>query len=500
MIETQESPSLQADLGYILDTSVKKTIFGGLVEIARKPSRLVSDVKTEYYLTYHQKKPDEMKTPKRKKQVKRYIGDEILQVIRFSEVTIDPHLLLCITDFEVGGTKHSKEFLQNEGFIPVERFIGDKNPKWIIIGAGSTAMIQEGESFNDKYLIIPGKINFRFYDRYGLHRYSHRLSTPMEFLKKHPKLRKMARENNVEPTILTAEKILVLERIDTSWGDISRTFFKALRGHRDIGLTLGGAYLFNLGIGIQQGTIISPILHMLDSFGLLVAITWIMQYIYPNIVYSTSVITSAVRFDRIKSAEKDEIVERATINIEFKKVLRNAAVFSMMSSALLIVIFPGFFVGSFLSIPLVRVFIAIVYILSAFFRDWPINYEQDALFRILKRSLSDDSDLYASILKINALASSGEIIFNFAGIAIGWIAMSVSKDLGITLSILGAIAAIAKLLYPYYGEDYSIAFFSTSVPFYSSEHEIVERATINIELKKVLRNAAVYSMMSSALL
>ena len=78
----------------------------------------------------------------------------------------------------------------------------------------------------------------------------------------------MARENNVETTILISEKMLVLERIDTNWGDIWKIFFKSMKKHKDISLTLTGGFFFNLGIGFQQGAIINPILNMMDKFGI----------------------------------------------------------------------------------------------------------------------------------------------------------------------------------------------------------------------------------------
>jgi hypothetical protein len=480
LIETKESPSLESDLSYILATSKKTSFFDSIADIARRPSRLVSEVKTEYFLTYHEKKHEEEPVPRermrrRKKKTEMFTGDEILQVIRFLRTGIDRHLLVCITDFEVGRTRDSKEFLRNEGFLTVERFIGETRPKWIVIGASASATVQEQEeeAAGEKFLVIPGKINFRFRDRYGLRRYRHRFMAPSAFLRRHPKIRRMARENNVEPVILMTERILVLERIDESPGEIFRKVTRAFRRYDDIRLTLTGSFIFYFGIGIQQGAIVNPILNSIEKLGLLVLLMWIMQYIYPNIVYTTSVILSAVRFDTIKSAEKDEIVERATINLELKKVMLRSAVFSAVSSVLLLVIYPGFFVGHFLDHPFAGPVIAFIFVASAFFRDWPISFEQDALFRILKRSLAEDEELYPSILKINAIASSSDILFNFIGIAVGWLAMSVDERLGIGLTLAGVACACAKLLFPLYGSDYAVACTTNVDPFYASEEEVV---------------------------
>jgi hypothetical protein len=474
-IETKESPSLESDLRYILDTTKKSTPIDGLLKFARRPSRILGEVRVDYYLTYHQNKEAESKPTKKQKNTKKYIGDEIVQVFRFAEIGFNRNLLFYITDFEVGGTRHSRDFLQKEGFIPVERFIGETHPKWIIIGASPTATVNDGENdvYGEKYIIIPGKINFRFYDRQGMHQYRSRLVTSTSFLKRHSKIRRMARENNVEPVILAADKILVLERIDTSWANLIGSFAKAFVRHRDIRFTLAGSFLFSFGTGLQQGAIISPILGMMDTLGVLVLLMWIMQYIFPNLVYTSSVVISAVRFDKIKAAEKDSVVENVTINLELKKVIRNAALFSVLSSFLLLAIYPGFFMSYFINLPFTPFLMGLIYITSSFFRDWPINFEQDTLFRILKRSLSEDSGLYANILKINAVASSGDIVFNFLGIVAGWITMSFSVPAGIALSVLGAFAAFAKLLYPYYGSDYLVALSMNVVPFYVSDHEVV---------------------------
>ena len=439
------------------------------------------EVTTDYFLTYHQKNESELpstrssKKKTKKKPVCRFIGDEILHVIRFSSVFSNKPYLMFITDFEVGGTRYNRDFLQHEGYIPLERFTGRENPKWILIGAGTAASIQEvkDELITEKYLIIPGKINFRFWERIGLSEYTCKMYPSSQFLQKFPSIRRSARENNVETVILISEKILVLERKDSSWRSVGRIYFKTLKRHKDISLALAGTFFFNLGTGIQQGAIINPILGMMDTFGILIMLTWMMQYIYPNIVNTISVILSADRFDKIKSAEKDDLTEPALINLELKKILFNVAVYSMISVLLLLAIYPGFFLKQTGSLFAVKITVAVIYVASALFHDWGVTFEQDALFRILKRSLSGDTELYKSILKINAFAYSGAILFNLLGIAIGYLAMSANTTLGIILAGVGALLAVTKFLYPWRGSDYTTALSMNVAPFYGNEKEIV---------------------------
>lgn len=477
LIETDDSPSLESDLKYILETG-KINVFEKLSNKFRKTINFNKEVKTEYFLTYHEKKHEEgrKKQKKKEKKIYQFIGDEILQIIKFnSGFRKNKRFVLCITDFEVGGTRYSKDFLQHEGFIPLERFVGKNKPKWIIIGAGPTASIQEVYNNNTqvKFLIIPGKINFRIWDQFGLIEYKYKLFTSTEFLQNHPKIRKMAREYNVETTILIAEKILVLERVDTSWKDAWKIFYKSLKRHKDISLTIISSFIYNLGSGIQQGAIINPILSLMDNFGILVFLMWLMQYIYPNFVYTISVILSADRFDKIKVAEKNEIVEKATISIELKKILLRSGIYLIISSLLLILIYPPLFLKYFIAFFLIKYIVAGIYVLSCFFKDWPVTFEQDAFFRILKRSLINDKQLSKSILKINAFAYSGSIIFNLLGITIGWVAMNFSPLLGIILTIIGAAISLSKLFYPYYGNDYGISISTNVLPFFSNDKEVV---------------------------
>lgn len=477
LIETEESPSLGSDLNYILETS-KINIFEKISNKFRKTINFNKEVKTEYFLTYHEKKQENTENEQKKKEKKTYqfIGDEILQIIKFnSGFRKNKRFVLSITDFEVGGTRYSKDFLQYEGFIPLERFVGKNKPKWIIIGAGPTASIQEVYNNNtkEKFLIIPGKINFRILDQFGLIEYKYKLFSSTEFLQNHPKIRKMAREYNVETTILIAEKILVLERVDSSWKDIWRIFYKSLKKHKDIGLTITSSFIYNFGGGIQQGAIINPILSLMDNFGILVFLMWLMQYIYPNFVYTISVILSADRFDKIKVAEKNEIVEKATISIELKKILLRSGIYLIISSVLLLLIYPPLLIKNFLAFFFIEYIIAGVYILSCFFRDWPVTFEQDAFFRILKRSLINDKQLSNSILKINAFAYSGSILFNLLGILIGWLAMYFNPLFGIILTIIGVIISFSKLFYPYYGNDYKISISTNVLPFFGNDKEVV---------------------------
>ncbi|MGL4370206.1 MAG: hypothetical protein ACRCUT_11145 [Spirochaetota bacterium] len=480
LIETEGSPALQSDLDYILATGHRSCISGFFSRMHRFFT-FQRQVTTEYFLTYHQRDEDELPARTaagkkgKQKRLCRYIGDEILHLIRFNETFSNKPFLLFITDFEVGGTRYNRDFLQREGYIPLERFIGKESPKWILIGAGPGAGIREvhADSGTEKFLIIPSKINFRFWDRIGLAEYEGKLYSSSQFLRKYPAIRRSARESNVETVILISEKILVLERKDSSWTSIGKICFTALKRHRDIALTLSGAFFFNLGSGIQQGAIINPILNMMDAFGILILLTWLMQYIYPNIVNTLSVILSADRFDKLKSAEKDEYTEPALINLELKKILSTVGIYSTISVVLLMAIYPGFFMKDAFSSAAVKWTVALVYIASAFFRDWSATFEQDALFRILKRSLSGDAQLYKSILKINAFAYSGSIFLNLVGIAIGWLAMNTHPVLGIALAAAGVLMSLTKFLYPWRGTDFTTALSMNVSPFYGTEHEIV---------------------------
>jgi hypothetical protein len=477
LIDTSGSPALRSDLNYILTTSGKGR-FSGLLSPFKRIFSFRRKVTTEYFLTYHQREEDEPKRSGRKKNkaaVFRFLGDEILHVIRFGMRWRNRPYLYFLTDFEVGGTRYNRDFLQKEGFIPLERFIGKGSPKWILIGAGSAAGIQEikEENVAEKYLVIPGKINFRFWERIGFSEYTYKMYSSSQFLQEHPSIRKSARLNNVETVILISEKVLVLERVDSSWRNVASIYFKTLKEHKDISLTFAGTFFFNLGSGIQQGAIINSILQMMDTFGILILLTWLMQYIYPNIVYTLSVILSADRFDKIKSAEKDDQTEPAIINLEIKRVLSNVAVYSILSVMLLLAIYPGFFVKGIASLLAAKIIVSVVYIGSTFFRDWTTTFEQDALFRILKRSLSGDKKLYKSILKINAFAYSGSILFNLIGIGIGWAAMNANPVLGVSLAVAGALLAFTKLLYPKWGNDYNVALYMNVSPFHGNDREII---------------------------
>lgn len=475
LIGTEESPSLRSDLEYLLETGSRGISSRILFRIRRFLS-LGRSVRTEYYLTYHQRDESLKKSgaASKKKKAPDFIGDEILQVIRITGAMSRKPLMMFITDFEVGGTRYNREFLQQEGFIPLERFTANTSPKWIMIGAGNAATISEIVTDNglERYLVIPRKINFKFWDRSGLSEYSYKIRSSSEFLRAHPSLLETARKHNVESAILVAEKILVLERMDSSWRRVGGIFFNAFRRHRDISLAFSGSFFFNIGSGIQQGAIINAILSMMDSFGILILLTWLMQYIYPNIVYTISVILSADRFDRIKSAEKDEQTEPALINLEIKKVLTTVAIYSIISVALLLAIYPGFFIKYIPSTALAKIIVGTVFVASTFFRDWGSTFEQDAHFRILKRSLSGDHELYRSLLKINALAYSSGILLNLVGIAIGWLAMNVSPVLGVSLAAGGVLLAFTKLLYPRWGNDYNLALSMNVNPFYANEKEI----------------------------
>jgi hypothetical protein len=477
LIDAEGSPALLSDLNYILTTSAESRL-SKIIFPFKRIFTFKRKVTTEYFLTYHQKDSAELKLNGRSKKKNpgcRFIGDEILHVIRFGTRSANNPYLYFLTDFEVGGTRYNRDFLQKEGFIPLERFIGKGNPKWILIGAGSAGNIQEVKEENvaEKYLVIPGKINFRFWERIGFAEYTYKLYSSSQFLQEHPAIRKSARENNVETVILISEKVLVLERVDSSWRNVAAIYFKTLKGHKDISLTFAGTFFFNLGSGIQQGAIINSILQMMDMFGILILLTWLMQYIYPNIVYTLSVILSADRFDKIKSAEKDDQTEPAIINLEIKRVLSNVAAYSIISVMLLLVIYPRFFIKGISSLLAAKIIVSVVYIASTFFRDWTVTFEQDALFRILKRSLSGDRKLYKSILKINAFAYSGSILFNLLGIAIGWVAMNAGPVLGVSLAVGGALFAFGKLLYPRWGNDYRVALFMSVSPFYGNDREII---------------------------
>lgn len=478
LIETEESPALESDLNYILATGRQGRVSRFLSSAARIFS-FRREVTTAYFLTYHERDEDEYPAAKRgraRKDLLRFIGDEILHVIRFGRVASDNPFLLFVTDFEVGGTRYNRDFLQHEGYIPLERFTGKSSPKWILVGAGTAASVQSaanGDGIEERYLVIPGKINIRFRDRIGLYQYSYTLVSSPQFLQSHPAIRRTARRSNVETVLLISEKMLVLERKDSSWKSIAGIFAKAIRRHRDIRLALAGTFFFNLGSGIQQGAIINPILGMMDALGILILITWLMQYIYPNIVSTISVVLSADRFDRIKSAEKDDLTAPALINLELKKIMRTMGHYSVISVLLLMAVYPGFFAWNSLPAFTVKLAVALVYIGSNFFRDWGVTFEQDALFRIFKRSLSDDEELYPSILRINAVAYSGAILFNLIGIAIGYLAMSLNTYFGIALAVFGVLLALSKFLYPWRGNDYGMALSMNVSPFYSNENEIV---------------------------
>ena len=285
LIETKDSPSLESDLLYLLETSRLKPmekVFQAFINTFHA----LKKVRTEYYLTYHQKKEKEILEGRRqsKHPPSQFIGDVILQVIRFSAGWGKPFLIF-VSDFEVGGTRYNKEFLQSEGYLTLERFLGRINPEWVILGASASATIQEpapdGNS-NDKFLLIPGRINFRFWERNGFFVYKYNLVSSTEFLRTHSRFRIMLRKNNVEPLILNAEKILVLERVDSSWKDIWDKFFKSFGNYKDLTYFIGGSFIYSLGSGMLQGAVINSIFDMMDQFGILVLLMWGMQYIYPQ--------------------------------------------------------------------------------------------------------------------------------------------------------------------------------------------------------------------------
>ncbi|GEM_PF-5802004 len=475
LIETKDSPSLESDLLYLLETSRLKPMQKLYLPLLNA-FHWLKKVKTEYYLTYHQKKDKEIVIGKKNKKPQlQYIGDVILQVIRFSAGWRKPFLIF-VSDFEVGGTRYNKEFLQREGYLTLERFLGRISPEWVILGASSSATIQEPsseENNNDKFLLIPGRINFRFWERNGFFVYRYNLVSATEFLRVHHRFRNMLRKNNVEPLILNAEKILVLERINTSWRDIWDKFFKSFGTYKDLTFFIGGSFIYSLGSGLLQGAIINAIFNMMDRFGILVLLMWGMQYIYPNIVYTFSSLISASRFDSIKSAEKDLGVERSAINIEIKQVQWKSAIACFISSLLLISIYPKFYIPVFGGLPFSTILISIIYILSSFLKDWPSTFEQDAFFRLLKRNLNNDKELYGSLLKINAFVYSAGIIINLIGIAAGWAVMSLSPLGGLIIALIGLASPLAKLLYPYYGEDYKLSISINKAPFYSSENELI---------------------------
>ena len=176
LIGTEESPSLRSDLQYLLDTG-SRGIYSRILFRIRRFLSLGRSVRTEYYLTYHQRDETGRKSDSasKKKKTPDFIGDEILQVIRITGAMSRKPLMLFITDFEVGGTRYNREFLQQEGFIPLERFTANTSPKWILIGAGTAATIREitAENGVERYLVIPRKINFKFWDRSGFSEYSY---------------------------------------------------------------------------------------------------------------------------------------------------------------------------------------------------------------------------------------------------------------------------------------------------------------------------------------
>jgi hypothetical protein len=165
-------------------------------------------------------------------------------------------------------------------------------------------------------------------------------------------------------------------------------------------------------------------------------------------------------------------VERATINLELKKVMRRTAFYSIASSFFILLIYPEFFVNRLAGYAFMPMIVSAVYILSAFLRDWPMTFEQDALFRIIKRTTASDHELATSILKLNAFANSGAIFFNFIGIVAGWLAMGLNSMFGVILSLAGALASLSKLLYPYYGSDFNLSVTLSLFPFFSSDQEV----------------------------
>ena len=67
LIETGESPSLESDLKYILETG-KINFFERLSNKFRKTINFNKEVKTEYFLTYHEKKYEDGKKKQKKKK------------------------------------------------------------------------------------------------------------------------------------------------------------------------------------------------------------------------------------------------------------------------------------------------------------------------------------------------------------------------------------------------------------------------------------------------